>query len=44
MSEDPKLEQELLLRGRFTFSLKQAIIAALIGITIAVIVALSNLP
>ena len=36
-------EQKLLLRGRFKFGLKQAIVAAFIGATIAVIVAISNL-
>jgi hypothetical protein len=36
-------EQKLLLRGRFTFGLKQAIVAALIGSTIAAIVAVSSL-
>lgn len=36
-------EQKLLLRGRFTFGLKQAIVAALIGVTIAAIVAVSSL-
>lgn len=42
MTDEPP-EQKLLLRGRFTFGLKQAIVAALIGATIAAIVALSNL-
>jgi hypothetical protein len=41
-SEDP--DQNLLLRGRFSFGLKQAILAAAIGVTIAAIVAISNLP
>lgn len=35
--------QHLILRGRFSFGLKQAIAAALIGVTIASIVALSKL-
>jgi hypothetical protein len=41
MGQDSK--QKLLLRGRFTFGLKQAVAAALIGATIAVAVAISNL-
>lgn len=36
-------ERKLLLRGRFSFGLRQAIVAALIGSTIAAIVAISNL-
>jgi hypothetical protein len=40
---DETPEPKLLLRGRFTFGLKQAIAAALIGTTIAVVVAISNL-
>jgi hypothetical protein len=40
-NDDP--DQKLLLRGRFTFGLKQAIAAALIGVTIAAIAAISNL-
>jgi len=34
---------EGLLRGRFSFGLKQAAVAAAIGFTIAAIVAISNL-
>lgn len=43
MPENEVPEQHLLLKGRFSFGLPQALIAALLGITIAAIVALSNL-
>lgn len=41
MDEPP--ERKLLLRGRYTFGLRQAIVIALIGSTIAAIVAILNL-
>lgn len=43
MSDQADSNHKLLMRGRFTFSLKQALVAAFIGISIAIFVAVSNL-